>query len=129
MKTKVKIWHQSFNIHDMEPIVRYHEKEIDIKLADEASEKMMRIAIDGEKDFDAEMKKVLKFDDWRFRNEVGQEFEDISKGAFRILLEFGILSGIVYVWRNVVGRDGTPGLKSRGLKEDVFVKEEELEEL
>lgn len=124
METKVKIWHQSFSMEKLEPIVKYHETTIDIPVSPEMTERMMRIAIVGEKDFDEELKKSLRLDNWNVSNDISQKLHGKTDNAYRVLFSFKAMPSYVYVWRNIIGK-----IKNRKESERIFAEEEDLTEI
>ena len=128
MKVTVKYWHQSFDMNALEPIVRYHEKSFDIDLKPAISEKMMKIAIEGEKDFDEEMKKVLSLDDWRDVYKIKEKTAKIVGDANRVYLSFQPIPAYVYVYRNFIGESKLfKDRYNKFFRDGFFTTEDDLE--
>ena len=104
MNVIARVWHQTFDMDQMKSVVKYHERNIDLKLKDGYAEALMKVAIEGEGSFSEEFKKFTNFESWTDREKIEEAIgKDLCKEAFRITLEFQALSNFVYVFRNFIG--------------------------
>ena len=104
MNVIARVWHQAFDMDQMKSVVKYHERNIDLKLEDGYAEALMKVAIEGEGSFSEEFKKFTNIESWTDREKIEEAIgKDLCKEAFRITLEFQALSNFVYVFRNFIG--------------------------
>ena len=106
----------------MKSVVKYHERNIDLKLKDGYAEALMKVAIEGEGSFSEEFKKFTDLESWTDREKIEEAIgKDLCKEAFRITLEFQALSNFVYVFRNFIG-----DIEGHKKNADVFVAKDLL---
>ena len=104
MNVIARVWHQTFDMDQMKSVVKYHERNIDLKLKDGYAEALMKVAIEGKGSFSEEFKKFTNIESWTDREKIEEAIgKDLCKEAFRITLEFQALSNFVYVFRNFIG--------------------------
>ena len=104
MNVIARVWHQTFDMDQMKSVVKYHERNIDLKLKDGYAEALMKVAIEGKGSFSEEFKKFTNIESWTDRENIEEAIgKDLCKEAFRITLEFQALSNFVYVFRNFIG--------------------------